>query len=109
MIYDQFDIVKVPFPFTDRDASKKRPALVLSKPYYCEDNDHYMLAMITSAKQSSWPRDIDISDLQIAGLPGESKVRFKIFSLDSRVIMAKLGRLSDGDVEKVKEVMECYL
>ena len=109
MIYEQFDIVKVPFPFTDKDANKKRPALVLSKPSYCKDNDHYILAMITTAKQSSWQNDIEISDLQVAGLPSPSKVRFKIFSLDSRVIISRLGRLSGRNVRMVMEVIAGYL
>ncbi|MBF0195885.1 MAG: hypothetical protein HQL71_15100 [Magnetococcales bacterium] len=28
--YDVYDVVVVPFPFTDRSTSKRRPALVLS-------------------------------------------------------------------------------
>jgi hypothetical protein len=28
--YKQFDVVIVPFPFTDRQAAKRRPALVVS-------------------------------------------------------------------------------
>ena len=30
MTYRQFDVVVVPFPFTDVEASKRRPALILS-------------------------------------------------------------------------------
>jgi mRNA interferase MazF len=108
VIYEQFDVIKVPFPFTDKDASKKRPALVLSKPSYYKDNDHYILAMITSAKHSSWPQDIEIMDLEMAGLPSASKIRFKIFSLDSRVIISKLGRLGDENARKVATVIGGY-
>lgn len=32
MTFDQFTVVRVPFPFTDRIATKNRPALVLSDP-----------------------------------------------------------------------------
>jgi len=28
--FERFAVVRVPFPFTDRDATKNRPALVLS-------------------------------------------------------------------------------
>ena len=30
MSWQPFDLVRVPFPFTDRQTSKRRPALVLS-------------------------------------------------------------------------------
>ena len=29
MIFKAFDVVVVPFPFTDRDAAKRRPAMVI--------------------------------------------------------------------------------
>ena len=28
--YERFDVVRVPFPFTDREAEKNRPVLVIS-------------------------------------------------------------------------------
>lgn len=31
-IYKQFEVVVVPFPFTDRNETKKRPASILSDP-----------------------------------------------------------------------------
>jgi len=34
MIYDKFDVVKVPFPFTDKETVKRRPALVISESKY---------------------------------------------------------------------------
>ena len=49
MIYEQFDVVVVPFPFSDRTAQKRRPALVLSQRATFGDMiEHSVLAMITS-------------------------------------------------------------
>ena len=67
--FDRFAVVRVPFPFTDRQAQKRRPALVLSQPRFQQACGHLLLAMITSARQSSWPLDWPIEDLQTAGLP----------------------------------------
>ncbi len=96
--YDRFDIVAVPFPFTDRDQVKRRPALVISKAKRFNGRiGHCVMAMITSSKNAPWPLDIEINDLQRAGLPAKSVVRMKLFTLDQRVVLRRLGHLSDDD------------
>ena len=103
MIYNSWDVVLVPFPFTERNAAKKRPALVINKPDYQINTSHIILLMITSANKSNWNSDINIDDLQSAELPHPSVVRFKIFSLDERFIIKKLGNLSQNDRQKIKQ------
>ena len=96
--YNEYDVVKVPFPFTDSARTKKRPALVLSKAAsFNREIGHSVLAMITSARNAPWPLDAKISDLETAGLPAESVVRMKLFTLDNRFIIEKLGSLSAHD------------
>ncbi len=95
--FDSFAVVRVPFPFTDRLAQKRRPALVLSQPAFQQACGHLLLAMITSARQSSWPLDWPIEDLQAAGLPQPCVVRLKLFTLDERLVLGPLGALADGD------------
>ncbi len=103
MTYKIFDVVVVPFPFTGQNIDKKRPALVLS------DHDVFnnliescVLAMITSAKNPDWPLDVKIGSLKKTGLLAPSKVRMKIFTLDSRFIIRKIGVLSVKDQVAVK-------
>ncbi|RKZ91293.1 MAG: transcriptional modulator of MazE/toxin MazF [Gammaproteobacteria bacterium] len=105
--YKIFDVVVVPFPFTDQNTDKKRPALVLS------DHDAFnnltescVLAMITSAKNPDWPLDAKIGSIKKAGLPSPSKVRMKLFTLDSRLIIRKIGGLSAKDQVVVKESLK---
>jgi mRNA interferase MazF len=101
--YQQFDVVVVPFPFTDRPVTKKRPALVISDAGNFGDRiGHAVLAMITSAKNSPWPLDVAISNLAVAGLPAPSKVRMKLFTLDHRLILNRRGRLEETDAREVK-------
>lgn len=109
MIYNKFDVVKVPFPFTDKAAAKKRPALVISSSEYQSNYNHCILAMVTSAKQTSWQDDIIIENLQTAGLPAPSKIRLKIFSLDCELILGKLGYLANKDKEAILEKLKKYL
>jgi mRNA interferase MazF len=109
MIYNKFDIVKVSFPFTDKTAVKRRPALVISSSDYQTNYNHCILTMITSAKQTNWHDDIMITNLQAAGLPSPSKIRLKIFSLDSDLIIDKLGNLGEVDKNSIIKVLKKYI
>ncbi len=100
--YDMFDVVVVPFPFTDRTTSKRRPALVLSNAHHFNQAvGQSVLAMITSAKNSDWPLDKEIVDLDSAGLPSASIVRMKLFTLDDQLIIRKAGVLSNKDQQNI--------
>lgn len=110
MAYKSFDIVVVPFPFTDRIAEKRRPALVLSdSEKFSKPTGHYVLAMITSKKNPSWPLDTVITDKKKAGLDAPSRVRMKLFTLDHRLIIKKIGSLSaedrNGVVKRLRDLM----
>jgi mRNA interferase MazF len=102
--FERFAVVRVPFPFTDREAGKNRPALVLSDPEaFNAAAGHSVMAMITSAANPPWPLDCPIADLGAAGLPAPSKVRFKLFTLDHRSVRGRLGRLSADDEARVRQ------
>lgn len=110
MSYEQFSVLRVPFPFTDRAAAKNRPALVLSDAaHFNQPSGHSVLAMITSAGNPSWPLDCAIVDLTAAGLPAPSKVRFKLFTLDHRLVRGVLGRLADSDRNQVQTALQRML
>lgn len=96
IIYKPYAIVKAPFPFSDKEAAKMRPALVLSTEIYAEKTEHYILAMIITALHSSWYNDIEIPDHYSVGLPVPSVIRWKLFSLDARLIMGEIGKLDKG-------------
>lgn len=103
MTFERFAVVRVPFPFTDREATKNRPAVVLSDPdAFGTPAGHSVMAMITSASNPPWPLDCHIADLETAGLPAPSKVRFKLFTLDHRLVRGRLGRLGPDDEVRVR-------
>lgn len=106
MSFDRFVVVRVPFPFTDRDVVKHRPALVLSAAAFTVPAGHSVMAMITSAGNAPWPLDCAIDDLVAAGLPAPSKVRFKLFTLDHRLVRGELGRLGPSDEARVRAALD---
>ena len=102
LVLAAFDVVVVPFPFTDRNASKRRPALVLSGAAFNLAAQHSVLAMITSAGQPAWLGDCPIQNLASAGLTSACVVRLKLFTLDHRLIIRKSGSLAVADQTKLR-------
>lgn len=110
MSFERFTVVRVPFPFTDRNAAKNRPALVLSDAAaFNTPSGHSVMAMITSQGNAPWPLDCPITDLTAAGLPAPSLVRFKLFTLDHRLVRGELGKLSATDVASVRNGLTLLL
>lgn len=103
---DAGDVVVVPFPFTDRTTSKRRPALVISPAAFTAETGHVVAAMITSAKQSAWASDTEITDLATAGLTVPCVVRMKLFTLEAGLVVRKAGRLGPSDHHNVKAILQ---
>lgn len=109
MTFKPFEVLVVPFPFTDSSATKRRPALVLSAEPFQDRIGHLVLAMITSRENRGWPLDVEITDLKAAGLPHPSVVRMKIFTLDERFVVRKAGRLGPADRAAVQRNLALLL
>jgi len=88
--FETWDIVKVPFPYTDRPVRQRRPALVIAAGELQAVHGLLWLAMITSAANRGWPGDVSVSDLRAAGLPAASVVR-----------PAKLATIEAGDADRL--------
>jgi mRNA interferase MazF len=100
-IFEVWDVVKVPFPYTDRPVRQRRPALVVAAGEIEAAHGLLWLVMITSAENRGWPGDVDISDLRVAGLPAPSIVRpAKIATVDARDAQ-RLGTLPRVDRKAV--------
>jgi mRNA interferase MazF len=104
-----FDIVVVPFPYTDRLAEKRRPALVVSN-HKLAAHGLIWLAMITSADNDAWPGDVAVTDLRRSGLPAPSVGRpAKIICIDPARIDRRIGRIDKAAARAVARRMRGYL
>jgi mRNA interferase MazF len=108
-IYAPGDVVVVPFPYSDRLAEKRRPALVVSNARLAEQG-FVWLAMITSARQSALPYDAPIADLALAGLPAPSLVRpTKIATVEPSRIVRKAGRLGRAETARALATVRAFV
>ena len=105
---DRWDVVAVPFPFTERAGHKRRPALVLSNQSF-DASGHTVMAMITTGSHHPWPGDTEITDHEAAGLPLSCIVRIKLFTLDNRLINRRLGKLSAVDRKTAGDSLRKHL
>jgi mRNA interferase MazF len=95
--FEAWDIVKVPFPYTDRPVRQRRPALVVAAGAIEREHGLLWVLMITSAENRRWRDDVVVSDLVMAGLPAPSVVRCaKIATIDARDA-EHIGKLARSD------------
>jgi mRNA interferase MazF len=73
--FEQGDVIKVPFPYTDRPTRQSRPALVVSTADIEDAHGLLWVIMITSAENRGWPGDLPVRNLARAGLPVASVIR----------------------------------
>jgi mRNA interferase MazF len=85
LTFDTWDIIKVPFPYTDRPVRERRPALVMASGSIQEHHGLLWVMMITSSENRGWPGDVVVSDLKVSGLPAASIVRTaKIATIEAK-------------------------
>ena len=107
--FDPFDIVVVPFPYADRLAEKRRPALLISNRKLAPFGLVWV-AMITSAGNAPWSCDVAIDDLARAGLPAPSVVRTaKIACIEPGRIERRAGRLDKAATKAVAQKLKGFL
>ena len=79
-----WDVVKLPFPYTDRPVRQRRPALVVCAGEMLETAGLIWVMMITSAENRGWECDVQIQ-AEEAGLPAPAVVRtWKIACIDAK-------------------------
>lgn len=109
MTHARFDVVIVPFPFTDRPVVRRRPALVISSTEWNAASGHVVFVMITSARQSAWPHDVALTDLVTAGLNAACVVRMKLFTLEAGLVIRRAGTLGGEDAAAVERALAAVL
>ena len=101
--FSQGDVVKVPFPYTDKSTRQSRPALVVSVPDLQQGHNLIWVVMITSAENRGWPSDVTISALARTGLPAPSVIRTaKIATIDASDAI-RLGTISAAQLKQVMD------
>jgi mRNA interferase MazF len=108
-IFEAWDIIKVPFPYTDRPVRQRRPALVIAAGKLLADHGLLWVVMITSAENRGWHGDVPVSDLVQAGLSADSVVRTAKIATIEAMNGARIGSLALSDQLAVEERIHSQL
>lgn len=92
--FKQGDVVKVPFPYTDRSTRQSRPALVVSTGRVQNDHGLLWVVMITSAENRGWSGDVPVNNLAESGLPVPSLIRTAKITTIEAAHAERLGGVS---------------
>jgi mRNA interferase MazF len=91
------EIVLVPFPFSDLSGIKNRPALIL----FASEMD-IIVAFISSRLNLNEEFNIPLEPTEFNGLKKSSYIRLnKLATLDTNLIIGKLGDLEKTELENV--------
>jgi mRNA interferase MazF len=95
MMYEQGEVVLIPFPYSDLSAMKQRPALVVSNSKLNKTEDR-ICCLVTSNE----PADgllIKKEDFESGNLPFKSWVKpQRVFTVHEKIIRKKLCKMKRG-------------
>jgi mRNA interferase MazF len=107
--FEPYATIAVPFPYVERAATKRRPALVISQPRLVSQTGLLWIVMITSAANPAWPDDIAVDDLGLAGLTKPSVVRPAKITTVEALRARPIGRVTAGVAAKVRAALAALL
>ena len=100
-MYQQGDIIRVPFLYTDGTGSKPRPAIIISGAEINNTQDVLAAQITSKPRNDTFTFKLNDSDLSCP-LPNQCQVRcHKIFTVNKDQIISKYCQLS---IEKQKEL-----
>ncbi|MEK7275142.1 MAG: type II toxin-antitoxin system PemK/MazF family toxin [Candidatus Desantisbacteria bacterium] len=97
--YSKGDVILVHYPFVDLSISKVRPAVVVSAPHISED---VFVVPLTSKITFLLPGEFVLTHWVVAGLNVTTAVKRGIYTVNSSLIIKKVGNLSALDAESLE-------
>ena len=104
MRVNQKEIVLLPYPFSDLEGTKVRPALVVSNNFFNKKSEDCVMIPLTSViKDEPYSVVINQKDLSAGKLLKPSRIRIdKIFTVEKSLISMKIGIIKEDVLKKIK-------
>jgi mRNA interferase MazF len=106
MPFEFGEVVLVPFPFTNQETSKKRPAAVVSSAAYNASRPDLIVMAITSQiRPSRGFGETWINAWRAAGLLKPSVIKPVLATLEQRLVLRSLGSLAARDAAGLRKAI----
>lgn len=100
------DVVLVPFPFTDQSGAKKRPAVIVSSSSYNASRRDIVIMAITGQVRTPLAfGEALVADWQAAGLIKTSVLKPVFATMEQRLVIRTMGKLSAPDAKTLRELI----
>jgi len=101
----QKELVLLPYPFTNFEGTKVRLAVIISNNSFNRISDDCLMVPLTTViKNEPFSILIEQKDLSSGKLLQQSRIRAdKIFCVEKRLIIMKIGVLNDNTFDKIKQ------
>ena len=105
-MYEQRDVVLIPFPYSDLTGAKQRPAVIVSNEKLKND---FICCLVTS-KQSADGLQISDSSFENGSLPFKSWVKpQRLFTINDAIIKKRLCRIRTSFHNKIVDRINEYM
>lgn len=107
-MYEQKDIILIPFPYSDLTASKKRPALIILNKKLSKMED--VICCLVTTHPHKDDVSIEKDSFDNGKLPFKSWVKpHRIFTIDKRIIIKKICTINDSFYDKLIEKITSFI
>lgn len=105
MHINQKEIVLLPYPFSNLEGMKVRPALIVSNKFFNKKSaDCLAVPLTTIIKDEPYSVIINNNDMVSGELIKQSRIRTdKIFSIEKNRVTMKIGTIKEKTFGKVKQ------
>lgn len=107
-MYEQKDVVLIPFPYSDLTGSKQRPALIISNELINKTQDRICCLITSQQPQDGIP--IETGCFESGRLPFKSWVKpHRLFTIHEKIIRKKLSTINDSFHDKIAAKVSEYI
>lgn len=104
--YSKNDVILIRYPFSDFQGSNVRPAEIVSVYHVSED---VFITPLTSKTHLLFPGEFTIENGNGAGLNVPTAVKRGLYTVNKKLIVKQIGRLSLTDAHNLEESLRLWL